>query len=255
MIVRRMFSRSWLIATILVILGALVCVRLGIWQLDRLAERRVFNAHVMAMRSSPPLGLPAQADLTLMEWRAVRLTGMYDFADQIAIRNQFNGDQFGYHLITPLHLADTSTAAGAGGTAVLVDRGWIPADGNSTPSDWRKYDQPGQVALSGVIRLSQTDAPLGGASDPTLTAGQTRLDFWVFINVQRIAGQLPYPILPVYIQLDPDPGRTAPPIPFQPELDLSEGPHQGYALQWFTFATILLVGYPFYLSKQRSEKK
>jgi len=242
-----MFSRSWLVATCLVILGALVCVRLGIWQLDRLAQRRVFNAHVITMRAAPPLDLPAHADLTQTEWRAIRLNGIYDFENQIAIRNQFNGNQYGYHLVTPLRLLDDTT--------VLVDRGWIPADGNSAPADWRKYDQPGQVALSGIVRLSQTNPPFGGESDPALTPGQTRLDFWVFVNVQRIAKQISYPILPVYIQLDPDPNRTAPPIPYQPELDLSEGPHQGYALQWFIFAALLLGGYPFYLKKQESDKK
>ena len=46
-----------------------------------------------------------------------------------------------------------------------------------------------------------------------------------------------------------------PPIPFQPELELTEGPHFGYALQWFTFATILFVGYPFFLRKQETETK
>lgn len=247
MIIRRMFSRSWIAATFLVVLGALVCARLGIWQLDRLAERRVFNARVTTMRADAPLDLPAQTDLTQMEWRAVRFSGEYDFENQVAIRNQFNGNQFGYHLIAPLHLSD--------GTTVLVDRGWVPADGNTTSADWRKYDQPGQIALSGIVRLSETNPPLGGASDPALTPGQTRLDFWIFVNVERIAKQIPYPVLPVYIQLDPDPNRTAPPIPYQPELDLSEGPHQGYALQWFAFAALLLGGYPFFLKKQESEKK
>lgn len=243
-----MFTRSWIIATILVVVGASVCVRLGIWQLSRLAERRVFNAHVAAMRADSPLTLPAsQVDLTQMEWRAVRLSGTYDFENQVAIRNQFNGNEFGYHLITPLRLSD--------GTTVLVDRGWIPADGNSAPANWRKYDQPGQVALSGVVRLSETNPPLGGSSDPTLTPDQTRLDFWIFVNVGRIAQQIPYPILPVYVQLDPNPNQTDPPIPSQPELDLSEGPHQGYAIQWFTFAALLLGGYPFFIKKQETRNK
>lgn len=247
MIFRKMFSRSWIFTTILVILAALVCARLGIWQLDRLAQRRAFNAQVNAMRAMTALELPAKDDLTKMDWRAVRVKGTYDFENQVAIRNQFNGNQPGYHLVTPLRLAD--------GEAVLVDRGWIPSDGNTAPAGWRKYDQPGEVALSGIIRLSQTQPVFGGSSDPALTPGQTRLDFWIFVNTQRIAAQIPYPILPVYIQLDVDPKRTAPPIPFQPVLDLSEGPHQGYAYQWFTFSLLLLGGYPFYLKKQESEKK
>jgi len=33
-------------------------------------------------------------------------------------------------------------------------------------------------------------------------------------------------------------------------VELTEGSHFGYALQWFSFAAILFVGYPFYLRKQ-----
>jgi surfeit locus 1 family protein len=237
-----MFSRKWIWTTLLVLIGAAVCARLGIWQLDRLTQRRAFNAHVFAVQALAPLNLPAHDDLTTMEYRAVRASGMYDFENQVAIRNQFNGDQYGYHLLTPLRLSD--------GEAILVDRGWIPSDGNSAPSDWRKYDQMGQVAISGVIRLGQTEAGFGGEADPTLMPGQTRLDFWIYVDLDRIGKQIQYPILPVYIQLDPDPNQTDPPVPFQPALDLSEGPHQGYAVQWFSFAVLLLIGYPFYLRKQ-----
>lgn len=247
MIVLRMFSSKWIWTTLLVVLGALICARLGIWQLDRLAQRRAFNAQVLSMRALPPLDLPSKADLTKMDWRAVHLHGIYDFMNQVAIRNQYNDNVPGYHLLTPLHLAD--------GEAVLVDRGWIPADGNDAPANWQKYDQPGEVALSGIIRLSETQPGFGGVTDPTLTPGQTRLDFWVYVNLDRIAQQIPYPVLPVYVQLDPDPSRTDPPIPYQPELDLSEGPHQSYAIQWFSFAALLLIGYPFYLHKQETGKK
>lgn len=31
---------------------------------------------------------------------------------------------------------------------------------------------------------------------------------------------------------------------------MSEGPHLGYAVQWFVFATVLLLGYPRYLWQQ-----
>ncbi len=237
-----MFSRAWLLTTWLVLGGSLLCVRLGIWQLDRLAQRRAFNAHVSAMRALPALRLPSSEDLTQMEWRAVRAEGTYDFEHQVAIRNQYHEDRYGYHLLTPLRLAD--------GRAVLVDRGWIPAEGNSQPADWRRYDQAGTVAVSGVIRLSQSRGALLGAADPTPGPNPSRLDFWVYVNLERIGAQLPYPLLAVYIQLDPEPGRSILPIPAQPALELSEGPHLGYAVQWFTFAALLTLGYPFYLRKQ-----
>ena len=250
MIILRIFSRRWILTTVLVIAGAALCARLGIWQLDRLKQRRAFNAHVYAVRAMPVLGLPANADaedLVDMEYRNAQATGKYDFAHQIAIRNQSYNDQYGYHLVTPLLMTN--------GQAVLVDRGWIPALGNANPTDWRKYDASEQATVHGIIRLSQSTPGFGGVPDPTLTPGQRSLDQWIYVNIGRISLQMPYPILPIYIQLDPDPSRTNPPIPYQEELDLSEGPHQGYAIQWFSFATILLVGYPFYIRKQENPKK
>ena len=172
------------------------------------------------------------------------VTGKYDFANQVALRNQYNGNQYGYHLITPL-LFDPST--GSGQAAVLVDRGWIPADGNATPTDWRKYDKAGQVTVTGQIRLGQDKPAFGGVAD----AEASHLDLWNNLNVDRISKQSPYPILPVYVQPNVVENDTVPPIPFQPEVDLTEGPHFGYALQWFAFAAILFVGYPFYLRKQK----
>ncbi len=247
MILIKIFSRRWMLTTLLVIAGAALCARLGIWQLDRLKQRRAFNFHVYAMRALPALDLPSGGDLESMEYRTARATGTYDFEHQVAIRNQSYNDQYGYHLVTPLLLSD--------GKAVLVDRGWIPAEGNSAPADWRKYDAPGKTTIKGIIRLSQTSPGFGGVADPALTPGQTRLDLWIYVNIQRISQQIPYSILPVYVQLDPDASRTNPPIPFQADLDLSEGPHQGYAVQWFSFATLLLAGYPFYIRKQETPKK
>ena len=129
-----MFSRKWFVATLLVIAGTLVLIRLGIWQLDRFEARQEANAHYVEMESMPPLDLNVEipASLHEMEYRAVAVTGEYDFENQIAVRNQIYrdekgdqyGDQYGYHLLTPLRF-DASTGSGQ---AVLVDRGWIPAD-------------------------------------------------------------------------------------------------------------------------------
>ena len=243
-----MFSRKWIITTLLVLAGGAFCVRLGIWQLDRLEQRRAFNAHVENMWATEPLMLDGRSseDLTTMEYRAVTVSGRFDFENQVALRNRYFQNVYGYHLLTPLLLDD--------GSAVLVDRGWIPADGNDSPAAWRVYDQPGSVTIQGQIRLGQAKPDLGGIPDPTLTPGQTRLDFWNIVNLERIQAQVPYPLLDVFIQPDVDPDDLEPPVPYQPEIELTEGPHLGYAGQWFTFATILVLGYPFYLRKQLEEK-
>ena len=244
MILKKMFSRGWLFTTLLVLAGTAVCARLGIWQLDRLDQRRAFNTQVETMRAADMLDLNQElpSDIDSMEWRSVAVTGEYDFENQVVIRNQYNGNQYGYHIITPL-LFD--------GGAVLVDRGWIPADGNSAPSDWRKYDEVGPQNVTGQIRIGQAQPIIGGVADPELSSDQTRMDAWNNLNLERIAQQIPYPILTVYVQPNTEDAASAPPIAIQPIVELTEGSHFGYALQWFTFATILFVGYPFYLRKQK----
>ena len=250
-VLRLMFSRKWIVTTLLVVIGSAICVRLGIWQLDRLDQRRAFNAHYLVTSALPMLKITSasQVDLTSMAYRAVEISGVYDPTNQVVLRNQYYNKQPGYYLLTPLVLSDK--------TALLVERGWIPAAGNTAPVDWRQYDEPGVITISGILRLGETQPELGGVPDPTLTPGQTRLDYWNIVNVERITQQVPYKLLPVFVQPNPDPARAQPPYPFQPEIVIDEGPHLGYALQWFTFAALLFFGYPlFYLLRQvKTEQK
>ncbi len=241
-VLRRMFSWKWALATLLVFLGTAVCIRLGIWQLDRLEQRRAFNYQVETMRAAELLDLnqSTPADIDSMEWRAVTVTGEYDFENQVALRNQYNDGVYGFHIITPLLY---------NGGAVLVNRGWIPAESDSAPQDWRVYDEPGEVTITGQIRLGQGKPAFGGVAD-ALPMDGTRLAVWNNLDVETMSGQFSYPILDVFIQPNVNAGDAEPPIPYQPIIELTEGSHFGYALQWFTFATILFVGYPFFLRKQ-----
>lgn len=247
---KKMFSRAWWLTTLFVFAGTAVCIRLGGWQLDRLEQRRAFNAQVTSMRAAEMLDLNKELpeNISAMEWRAVTVTGEYDFENQVALRNQYNGDQYGYHLITPLQF-NPSTGSGRAGLAVLVNRGWIPADGNSAPEDWRKYDEEGTITVKGQVRLGQVKPAFGGVADALPESGEMLL-VWNNLNLEQISARWAYPILNIYIQPDADGSDTIPPIPFQPVVEITEGPHFGYALQWFTFAAILFLGYPFYLGKQ-----
>lgn len=232
-----MFSKKWLLTTILVLIGTAVCIRLGIWQLDRLEQRRAFNTQVESMRAEEPLNLNDEIpnDIESMEWRKVIVTGEYDFENQIALRNQVYDNQYGYHLITPL-LFD--------GGAVLVNRGWIPVD-----TDWRAFDEVGAVTVEGLIRLGQGKPTLGGVAD-ALPIDGSKLEVWNNLDVEKMSKQFSYPILNIFIQPNVDENDASPPIPYQPTIELTEGPHFQYALQWFAFALILFFGYPFYLRKQ-----
>lgn len=243
-ILRKMFSLKWVLTTLLVFAGTAVCVRLGIWQFDRLDQRRAFNTQVETMRARGPLNLNAgvPADIVSMEWRAVTVTGEYDFENQVAMRNQYNDGIYGFHLITPLRFD---------GGVVLVNRGWIPAESDSLPDDWRVYDEEGTVTVTGQIRLGQGKPAFGGVAD-ALPMDGSRLNVWNNLDLEMMSTQFPYPILDVFVQPNREEGDVTPPITYQPEIELTEGSHFGYALQWFTFATILFIGYPFYLRRQEN---
>ena len=242
---RLFFNRRTWWTTLLVIAACSVMVRLGIWQLDRLDSRRAFNARVQAQLDQPVLHLSGDevaADMYDMEYRSVVVEGEFIHDEEIALRNRVWGNYPGVSLVTPLLIAGTDQA-------VLVERGWIPVE-DADPDAWRQYRVSGRVEIHGVIRRSSPRGLLGGRPDPTPESPGEVLKTWTFLDIDRIAGQVGAPVLSVYIQQAEDLDRTSPRYPRNPELDLSEGSHQGYAGQWFLFATILGLGYPFFLRRQ-----
>lgn len=254
MILLKIFSRRWILTTLLVIVAMGVMVRLGIWQLDRLEKRKAFNARVEAQLSQPVLLMDANTvtdktivgRLSAMEYRSAFVKGQYDHSYQVALRAQYHDNQYGVHLITPLRIEGSNQV-------ILVNRGWIPIQ------DWEsgsleKYDQPGIVEVSGMIRPSMNKADFGSRNDPTQAPGAGMLKAWNFVNIPAISNQTPYPLLPVYIQQAPDPAWTQMPHRSLPEIEISEGSHMSYAIQWFTFATILGAGYPFFIRKQENSR-
>ena len=244
---RALLTPRWIITTLLVIAAVAVMARLGFWQLERLEERRAFNARVLAQINAPELSLNGALQygevtgdqLLTMEYRPVVVTGTYDPTHEILLRNQVRDNLPGYHLITPLSIEGSETV-------VLVDRGFIPMQ-DADPAARAKYAREGVVTVRG--RISQPHVPrIFGVPDPTLVPGQERLDTWNAVNLDRIQAQLPYSTLPVIIQAGPDEGDLVESNFVEP--DITEGSHLGYAAQWFTFAGLLAVGYPFFVRKQ-----
>jgi surfeit locus 1 family protein len=240
-----MFSSRWWKTTFLVLVAVGVMVRLGIWQLDRLEQRRAFNARVNAQLEQSPLQLDSSnltENLEEMEYRQVVVVGEYDHSHEVVLRNQAMNNAFGVHILTPLRISGTDTY-------ILVNRGWVPME-DFTAGELMKYNELGVVEVRGMIRRSQERADFGRRTDPTIAPGETQLDAWHLANVVRIGEQVPFSLLAVYIQQAPDPSWTGMPYRSLPQLELTEGSHLGYALQWFTFAAILGLGYPIFVMKE-----
>jgi cytochrome oxidase assembly protein ShyY1 len=217
------------------------CVVAGFWQRDRLHQVRVRNARVEHQLAQPLTALGSlvgsgtipQPDA--LTYRRVDVTGRFDDRREVVLVGRESDLGPGNHLLTPLLTAD--------GWAVLVDRGWVPYQLDTPPVS--EAIPPGStVDVTGVLLPSEVRPSSASRSEPRV-ADLTKVD------IPRIAGQLPYPLLPVYLLLQrqspgqrgqlPQPASLAP---------LSEGPHFSYMIQWFLFASIGIVGYPIVLRRE-----
>ena len=95
------------------------CSRLGIWQLDRLRQRKARNAALAERLARPMIEARAGISADSARQRRVIATGKYEFAAERTWPGRSYEGTPGVALITPLRLAD--------GSAVLVDRGWVPS--------------------------------------------------------------------------------------------------------------------------------
>ncbi|MFQ5611032.1 MAG: SURF1 family protein [Anaerolineae bacterium] len=246
--VATLFNRQWWWTTLLVLAAMAVMVRLGFWQLDRLAQRRARNAEIVQQLSLPPLLLSGEAlpdaPARLKDRRATA-RGRFDFSHQVALKLQNWQNRPGIHLVAPLVID-------GGDKAVLVDRGWLP-EAEAAAENWSKFDEPGPVEVSGFIQLSQTLPPgREGAGVAQLKPGPQLA--WYRLDIEAIQAQMPYELLPVYLLQSPGAGDNAAlPYRLEPDFDLSEGPHLGYAIQWYLFALILAAGYVRYVRKTFSK--
>jgi surfeit locus 1 family protein len=215
------------LAGLVIALGvAALCARLGFWQLDRLRQRRERNAVSHAARERPPLEVTGALAVDSVRERRLHARGVYDYAHERLWRPRSYEGVPGVALVTPLKLGD--------GSAVLVDRGWAPSpDGYHV--DQRAYRESDTADVAGI----------------GMAAPRARGD----VDPVTLRDSLPYRLLPFVIQLVPPStnlhGPPRPRLVRPPPPELSDGPHLAYALQWLSFALIIVVGSAALAWKQR----
>jgi surfeit locus 1 family protein len=231
---RFLLRPRWLLSHVFVLLLVVTMVNLGFWQLRRLDEKRDRNALIEARMEQPvepveDVLAPGSDEIGDARFREVTATGTYDDAATVTVRNRSQDGVAGAWLVTPLALAD--------GDRVGVLRGFVSLD-----ADGAAVQAPapeGEVTVEGLV------------VDPGSFDGTAPKDLEGLLGEP---GTLPGLVLAeTSTPPEPDgaPSDAAEPgsIIAVPSPELSEGPHLGYAAQWFIFSTIAVVGYPLVLRR------
>lgn len=226
---RFLLTSRWLGQLAVAVLVAAACVLLGMWQWDRGQERRADNQRLQRNLAAPvaevsELMTVRRETPAAAEHRRVRVTGEYDPGRTLLVRLRPHEGRVGFFVLVPL--------VGDDGTALLVNRGWIPPAPDGGASD---VPQPpsGEVTVVARVRASEPASTTG-----TPPAGQVSR-----IHLPTIARDLPYPVYRGYGDLvserpapEKSPARVDPPEP-------SVGPNFAYAVQWWLFAGLALGAY------------
>ena len=249
---RFLLTPRWLGMLAVVLVAAAGMVQLGNWQLGRYQERTAANDRIDAAEKLPPAALaevlPAppdgagsvgQAPPKERAWTRVTATGRYDSGNVVLVRGRTVTGRVGFEVVMPLVLDD--------GSAVLIDRGWIPQPpGDATAQPTVPPAPTGQVTVVGRIHLSES-ADRISRRDGRI---ETRR-----IAVPQLAGQLPYPVYGAYLLLDEqtppaDPAFTA--IPIGHENNWQNG---GYVLQWWIFAGMAPIGFAWLAHREARDRR
>jgi surfeit locus 1 family protein len=219
-------------------------IALGIWQLGRSEEKRIFlkqQEQGLASSEIIQLSINIEDNGDALRYKKVQATGHYDQSHQFLIDNQISAGKAGYFVLTPFVLQGEARA-------VLVNRGWVPLnqDRSVLPDVQIKNEQT--VVKGRINQFPSVGIKLAGAEIPT--------DSWPsvvqVIDKQVLAKKLAYLLFPFQIELDKDQ-----PEGFKREWQkttiMLPEQHTAYAIQWFALAFTLTILFIWYSCKRNDD--
>lgn len=247
---RFVLERRWVGFHVLTVVMCCLFVVASMWQADRREQRGALNAVIEANAGAPPAavgdllpvlddgartGLPGAG---AAHWRTVTATGRYDSASELLVRNRtLSGAGAGFEVLTPLVTQD--------GTALVVDRGWVPAAGSAQTLPEVPPAPAGEVTVTGRVRPGEATPP---RDEPP--AGQL-----LAVDVGRVAAQVPYPVYDGFVQAVSEQPAAASAPQRLPEPETSSGPHLAYAVQWALFVGVALGGWVMIIRREAIDRR
>ena len=213
--------------SLIALLSFSLFIMLGLWQLERAELKREIEHRLLDQLQQPyqEFSLPLVIDESLA-YRKIKLSGEYQQGRVILLDNQLYQSVTGYHVLMPFIIE-------GGDRAVLVNRGWVAAGSDrglypDIPAPKNRHDVRGIVTIPTVNSFRMGQLEMNGQWPQRVP----------FIDMQKIQQGLSIELLPYVIwqavEMDDSLVRDWRPVWSSPEKS------EAYALQWFSFALIVL---------------
>ena len=240
-----LLTPKWIALTIIAILLQPAFYELSQWQWRRLHQRETYNANILNNEKLNIVALKAVIGKSdsqtrnpsikpTLEWRRITVKGVWDSSNQVLVRKQSYESNLGFWVITPITDQE--------GNTILVNRGWIAANGSATTSPIVQPLSNKQVEIIGRVRIV---SPRNNPKPNDLPNGQVdRIVPTEIVNSRPVVSN-------AYLELiatTPKPKFSDLSLIQPPEI--SEGPHRSYALQWIFFAIMTVIGYTILVRKE-----
>lgn len=198
-----------------------VFVAAGNWQRGRMQQKEAWGEQLDAAQAAPAAPFPGMvADWSAWRFRSVEARGTFDAARQFLVDNKVHRGRAGYHVVTPLRLAD--------GGAVLVDRGWIAAGATRLAVPAVPVPE-GEVVVRGRLNV-----PPGYVE---LERHAPERGVWQNLDPARFAQATGLAVPPVVIEAIAGAGEGL--ARDWPRPDSGANKHRMYMLQWYAFAALV----------------
>jgi cytochrome oxidase assembly protein ShyY1 len=235
------FARQpkWIAGHLLAAVLLITFVLASLWQFDRYRVRSDQQdvVHARTLLQTLTFEELFDPDSSAIEFRIAQIEGRWHTNDAVLIRNRSFGGTGGCHLVVPFG----TTAA-----AVAVNLGWMSevlCNPEASASVFAELLET--PSMLGRVRTTQTRGSIGPRDAP-----EGKLETMARVDVARIDQQTETTLAPIYLEAT----QLNPPIDadvrtlIAPAAD--NGPHLGYAGQWFMFFLVGAIGYPLVLRRQ-----
>ncbi len=223
---------NWLVFAC-VLLTAITFIRLGFWQLSRAEEKMLAQQEYAQRQQQNALSVESisssdlQAGGAVLSDLHVSLFGEYLNEQTILVQAQFFDGQIGYEVVTPFKLQSDPRL-------VLVSRGWTTG---ILPSNTAPSTRPvaGTQTLTAQIHIpDSSDYVISSTIDSSQWPLRIRS-----MQVSVLQALFDAPLFPYVVRLTE--GQPGVLVRHWPVTNVNINSNLSYALQWFTFAVIVLI--------------